>query len=257
MKQSAQKTKKYALIVLSVILLALLQLNVVISYLMDHKNRNNVFALGNVRLELTEEGFPSEASERIMAPRRIIPKDPRVANTGSVGEYVFLAIEVPYDELILVDEETNQILDNRQKLPRELFHVISKSTNARSVKDTAGFSADFTVTDTGEFSYDPSWVFLKATENTTAKTHTYYFGYAALLQPGSEKTEPLFEEIRLRNFLEGELSQEIPRTVEVSAFGIQSEELLNHVTVADSAHATKEELRQIFALYEKQEVRQS
>ena len=67
------------------------------------------------------------------------------------------------------------------------------------------------------------------------------------------ETSTLFDKIQMRNVLEGELPKNTDQSVLVSAYGIQSEELLNNVTVEDNKNVTVSELRAIFSLYEKQE----
>ena len=59
--------------------------------------------------------------------------------------------------------------------------------------------------------------------------------------------------MQLRNILEGELPQGDVQTVDVSAYGIQAEELLNYIEVSDPKKVTKEELTAIFNLYQNQE----
>ena len=64
-------------------LVAALFINLTLSYLVENKNRDNVFALGNVRLLLSEENFPQDDNDRILVPKGIIQKDPKLTNIGS------------------------------------------------------------------------------------------------------------------------------------------------------------------------------
>ena len=78
-----KNTRRFAVILMSAFLAAALFINLTLSYLVVNKNRDNVFALGNVRLLLSEENFPQDENDRILAPKGIIQKDPKITNIGS------------------------------------------------------------------------------------------------------------------------------------------------------------------------------
>lgn len=242
--------KKYALIILSAILTAALIVNFSISYLLANKDRNNVFALGNVRLELLEDEFPDNRDDKIIAPKCIVPKNPKVINSGASDEYVFLRVVVPICEVQLVDEATNKP-DNKGSVYREIFDILCEQSYVSANADLS----DFTVKDVGRFDCHSEWKLIFASEDNTEHTHTYIFGYSSLLTAsvGMNETSTLFDKIQMRNVLEGELPKNTDQSVLVSAYGIQSEELLNNVTVEDNKNVTVSELRAIFSLYEKQE----
>lgn len=244
------RKKLYAIASMTLILLAGLMLNLTISYLIDSEYRDNVFAVGEVRLALFEDHYPSADEDRILAPKGMIPKDPRIVNNGVSNEYVFMSVTVPMWETRMVDETTLKITGDGKKL-REIFDLHSDSSSAAAVPANAAF----TITDTAEFTYDTGWLFLKSEEDPTAKTHTYLFGYTALLEPktGSNSTTCLFDRLQLRNVLEGELPVDVVQEVVVKAYGIQSDQLLNHVTIADSSHVTEAELNSIYEIYRQQE----
>ena len=70
MKPKEKTTKnsiKTAVILMSSFLAAALLINLTLSYLVVNKNRDNIFALGNVSLLLSEDNFPDNEEDRIMA----------------------------------------------------------------------------------------------------------------------------------------------------------------------------------------------
>ena len=131
----------------------------------------------------------------------------------------------------------------------EIFNFISNDTSANTVS-ISGFTYD----NTGSFGYDSKWELIDSSEDTANYTHTYLFGYSSLLTADiSNSTTTLFDKMQLRNILEGDLPSDATQTVRIEAYGIQAEELLNNVTVNDTANVTKAELTAIFELYKNQE----
>lgn len=250
MKLEKGSYKHILLLLFSVMLVIALHSQMTLSYLISTKERDNVFGLGNVRLSLTETEFPEKEEDRILAPLGMIPKNPVVTNTGVNDAYVFLAVTVPYAAVTLVNDDNE--IDSSGKINRELFRLLSDGAEPMTITDDQ--TAHFTVTETGNSTYDRKWVLIQAVEDQETATHTYYFGYSAMLVP-SESTTALFDRLQLRNILEGELPDNITQAVVISAYGIQSEALLHQVTVQDTAQVTKTELVRIFELYATQEGR--
>ena len=247
-KKNVKSKSKSAVILMSAFLVAALFINLTLSYLVKNKNRDNVFALGNVRLLLSEENFPQDENDRILAPKGIIQKDPKITNIGSTDDYVFLKVIVPLCNVRIVYEATNKII-NHEKAYMEIFNFISNGTAANTVS-----ASGFTYYNTGIFGYDSKWVLIDSSEDTANYTHTYLFGYSSLLTADiSNSTTTLFDKMQLRNILEGDLPSDVTQTVRIEAYGIQAEELLNNVTVNNTANVTKAELTAIFELYKNQE----
>lgn len=251
--------RKVAVLLLAVFLIMSLTMNTSLSYLIRERVRNNVFGLGRVELTLVEDSFPKEESQRLLSPKSVVPKNPHIVNTGTTREYVYLEVTVPYAKVLLVNDTGEQI--HKPAFPErhdcELFDLVSTADSTVTGVETTDFTKDFTVTDNGHFEYENHWTFLRSTENLTDKTHTYLFGYDCLLMPdsGHNTTTNLFDHVQFRNILEGDLPENTLVSVVVNAYGIQSEELLNHITVADTEHITPQELRAIYRLYENQEGR--
>lgn len=249
MNNKKKRSKRFIIGMTSAVAAAVLVVGVTISYMIASTGKDNVFSLGDVKLTLTEDNFPSSIEDRIMAPKGIVEKDPCVINTGSSEQYVFLKVTVPLAEVQIVNENDNKINESG-KAYREIFNIISSDSAALSV--ASGDS--FTVTDRGSFSYNSKWRFLKSYEDLTNNTHTYVFGYSELLPWGSDNvTESLFDKIQLRNILEYEITETDIESVRVNAYGIQAKELLNNVRISDTSNATAQELTAVYALFEKQE----
>ena len=229
-EKNLKNTRRFAVILMSAFLAAALFINLTLSYLVVNKNRDNVFALGNVGLLLTEDNFPQDENDRILAPKGIIQKDPKLTNIGSTDEYVFLKVIVPLCNVRIVNETTNKIVDNK-KAYMEIFD-----------------------NNIGSFGYNSKWILIDSSEDTANYTHTYLFGYSSLLTgDSSDSTTALFDKMQLRNILEGDLPSDVTQTVRIEAYGIQAEELLNNITVSNTENVTKSELTAIFDLYKNQE----
>lgn len=251
MKEKKLSPAMYAVSIMAILLAIALLIHQAISYLIVNRYRDNVFALGNVKLLLTEDAFPQDSNSRIIAPKGIVPKNPKLMNTGTTNEYVFLKVTVPFCNVQIVREDTKKI-DDSGKIYREIFDLLSNDPDAVTVT----VPNQFTVQDIGHFSHHPKWILLKTEENTIDHTHSYLFGYTSLLfsVAGENETPTLFDCLQMRNILEGELPTDVTQSVSVVAYGIQSEELLDHVRVADTQNVTLAELKAIFALYDNQEV---
>ena len=247
-EKNLKNTRRFAVILMSAFLAAALFINLTLSYLVVNKNRDNVFALGNVGLLLTEDNFPQDENDRILAPKGIIQKDPKLTNIGSTDEYVFLKVIVPLCNVRIVNETTNKIVDNK-KAYMEIFDFISNDTSSQTVSVSG-----FTYNNIGSFGYNSKWILIDSSEDTANYTHTYLFGYSSLLTgDSSDSTTALFDKMQLRNILEGDLPSDVTQTVRIEAYGIQAEELLNNITVSNTENVTKSELTAIFDLYKNQE----
>lgn len=98
---------------ISVLTLAIL-ISTAYALFSDHKTADNMFTVGNIRMELRETKWVNENSSRVdsnrvesdgsavyktppMLPGEYITKDPLIANTGKNPAYVFMSIKIPYD----------------------------------------------------------------------------------------------------------------------------------------------------------------
>ena len=257
MKSGGKWAKVIGLSVLAAVIVVALMVNTTISYIVRKKTAHNVFSVGVAELTVEEESFPEEEEDRWMVPKSVLPKNPRLKNTGTTSVYAFAEVTVPYDKVQLVMDEGEYMNrpDPQGQKEQELFHLLSDDENAVAGHDTVGFTNGFTVTAVGTFTYGHNWVFLQSFEDTANKTHTYLFGYSSLLttDPEHNTTDTIFDKIQLRNILEGELSENPVKTISVQAYAVQAEELQANITVLDPEHLSRSELMDIYGLYQTQE----
>lgn len=138
-------------------------------------------------VKVTEPEWEEEKG-RELTPGSVIAKDPTVVNTGKNEAWVFLKVQIPIREIVLVDVETKR---KQERAKAELFSF-SSTENWKLVEKSA----------------DGKWV-------------NYIFGYRSPLRAGG-KTEPLFREVTLVNYLEGELDDSEALMIPIEAMAIQS-----------------------------------
>ncbi|MDO4344320.1 MAG: Camelysin metallo-endopeptidase [Eubacteriales bacterium] len=134
----------------------------------------NTVTMGSVKIRLEEPAWKQEAALGLEAGASV-HKDPYVVNTGKNSAWIFLKVLVPVRTIRLVE---------------------ASSGRKTEAKKTELFS----------FNSGEEWQMLEKTE--TSETVQYVYGYRQLVKPG-QKTSPLFEYVKLANYLEGELSGEI------------------------------------------------
>lgn len=244
-------------IVLSAILLVLMIVGTTISYLVRKKTVDNLFSVATVELTVKEDEYPEDEQSRFVVPKSFMPKNPQLVNTGSTSLYAFAKVTVPYEDVILISDQGENINmpDPSGKKERELFNLFSNDNNAVSGTDTEGFFSGFTVTDTGFISYNHNWIFISSEEDTENKTHSYLFGYNSVLMPesGYNSTETIFDKIQLRNVLEGSYGGSITKKITIDAYSLQSEELRGNIEIADPTNLTKTEIISLYTIYHNQE----
>ena len=221
------------------------------------KTADNIFSVGLAELTVKEDNYPENEEDRFAVPNSFVPKDPRIVNTGTVDIYVFARVTVPCGEAVPVISggENANLPDPDGARLMELFNIISEARDKQNGADTDGFAQDFTITDTGAFSYQSKWIFLSCEEDIRKKTHSYLFGYGSLLTAGDSgsSTTTIFDKVQLRNILEGSLPADTVAEISIDAFGIQSDELRGSLEIADPRSLTKQELEGILTYYRNQE----
>lgn len=122
-----------------------------------------------------------------LLPGSTVPKNPTAVNTGTSDAWMFLRISVPVKHIALVN---------------------TQSRRKEEAADVPLFS----------FTASKDWELI---EQTPAKGRVdYVYGYRKILKP-QEKTTPLFEEVRLVNYLEGELTADEVLEIPAEALAIQ------------------------------------
>lgn len=133
----------------------------------------NVFSTGSVGVQVKEENWNPDKNGPIH-PGQVVEKDPVAENTGDQAAWVFLNVEIPMDNIRIVDPGT------KKKLERQIREIFT-------------FQAD-----------EENWE-LVAAEKIGDKAR-YVYGFKRLLEPG-EKTSPLFSQVKAVNFLDGEMDK--------------------------------------------------
>ncbi len=161
---------------------------------------SNNITVGDVNTTLTEPNWKPDDGKNI-EPDKNIPKDPKIRNTGSNPCYVYLQITVPKSEVRLVIDE--EMLSSKQNT--ELF----------------------------TYSVNSDWEEISTnTSNSNYNVHIY--AYTKEVLSSNEETSSIFNSIKLKNVLEGELDSKKEYIVNVRSYAIQSDKLrIDGVTTKD------------------------
>lgn len=184
-----KKYKKHVIaLVLGWMLLGTASAGMTYAYLStDPGTRVNVFTVGDIEIELSEEHWkPEEAGE--LHPGEKTGKDPVIQNTGLNDAYVFLEVAVPMRDFSIVNEEGIK--------------------TDRSIREIFVYEADL-----------DAWELIDHSVKSGKSVCVY--GYRDILQPDCT-TSPLFTDISTVPYLEGSLNAEEIFTVEVTAKAIQN-----------------------------------
>lgn len=229
-ESNSRKSKKLpALVAVLLVCVAVIGIGVgaTIAYFTDKTEVENVFTFGDVDIIPREPNFPPDDTPD--TPNEETPKDPMIANTGSQAAIVFMEVQVPVEDVILVDAngglkdqyfDSNGAVDKSKMAPAELFRFYS---------DAAATEKD------GENTYNSKWVLLSKTEGKAAGEYTtYLFGYSKMLPASDEpfssssdinafpNTESLFDRVRMRNYLEGTLDTSKVYSIVINSYAIQA-----------------------------------
>ena len=232
--ESESKTRKKklsgsALIALLMVCVVAIGIGVgaTIAYFTDKTEVENVFTFGDVDIIPREPNFPPNDPPK--TPNEETPKDPMIANTGSQAAIVFMEIQIPIEDTILVDAngglnaqyfDKNGAVDKTKMTAEELFWFYSDAAATKAV---------------GENTYNSKWVLLSKTEGKTAGEYTtYLFGYSKVLAASDEpftgssdinefpNTESLFDRVKIKNYLEGTLDITKTYNIVINSYAVQA-----------------------------------
>ena len=201
----------------------------------------NQFTVGKVDLKI-EEKFDKE---KTLSAGEKIQKQPWVKNTGTVDQLFFVELYVPCMEVTFLDTDGQRIAPDGTTPPLtaadyrrmgEIFDLIAEGDPEKAYLTTP----DASLLQTCELSYntgttaDAGWIYLDQTQTAvTFKNkagfqdgtyNAYLFGYSGAVGAG-HKTIPLFDELRLRSFIDAEVDTEALAQVSVVAYTLQADEL--------------------------------
>lgn len=147
----------------------------------------NKFTPGSIDVDLKEDQWKPEEGKNLN-PREVVAKDPTVENTGDNEEWVFLRVDVPVKNIHVVDSTTHR---------------------KQAAADTELFS----------FTADTGWEQISK-EVSDGYAH-YVYGYKTVVKPG-EKTSALFDEVKMVNYLEGDIDKDEELKIPIETVAIQS-----------------------------------
>ena len=237
----------------------LILIGVSLAYFNDHEVKDNEITIGNVSIKLSEGGFdPTETYEVIPGTR--VVKAPKLKNTGSKDEFVFMRITVPKaDGLTLLNESSDpsdssvkrgQPKSGLSSAPQQLFKLIADRPTPDTVKSVpavAGMDIDFTYhSDTAAGNTVDGWTLLNV-DRTSSEYDEYVFGYNKKLAP-TDETVTLFDAVQLKSFIDGEVSGNTE--IGVKCYGIQADNLKPSESGVDltAEHLDEASLRAVYTI---------
>ena len=191
----------------------------ILAYFTDKVHVDTTFTFGNVEIIPEEPDYPPDDPPD--TPNEETPKNPMIFNNGSEVCIVFMEVKVPVASFTLVSEDGAE----RSEVTEEVFWL--KANNGRD-----GENSFNDITNGG------NWVLLSHTESkTNGEYTTYLFGYQIALEGTDERienvldpspeelaklkhTEPLFDKVQIKNYLEGTLNGNY--SIIVNSYGIQA-----------------------------------
>lgn len=230
-----------ALVLATVGVLGFTGANTFMAYLTDNEATSNTFTIGKIQIDLEEENYPgnNDAGVTHIVPNQVIPKDPKVENTGANDAICFITVTVPTKNIITAADDGTR----NESAMTELFKTQSGD---------------------GEFGYGTSnsnWVLLSTeyddgtstmsntmTDDTKMVVRTY--GYIHKLAPNSS-TSTVFDNVKFANIIEEQLELNDSQNINVKASAIQATDIADIATNADTLSA--ETLKKVYDVYLKQQ----
>lgn len=231
-----QKTRKKQIIAVSAIsflIAAMIPLGVVLAMLTQNvESRANNFHFSNADIELIEEEWKKDTSERVVYPGAAYPKDPAVRNTGANDLYVYLMVKTPVATGISVVEDVKTGNDTREKItrpdkPYDLLQFVPSDKWALMID--SDYETDY---------YEEGY-------------HVRVYAYKETLKPGTT-TECLFNTVTFS----GDIMENQPQAgtvlqMPVTAYAVQAEYLAN----APENGTQMDVLKHAFETYNRQTAR--
>lgn len=213
-KKTAGKKNSKKKVVLSVCLAAALLITGAVAFMTATDSADNVFTVGNVKIDLTEPNWDETKAEDIISGQ-VIAKDPTVTNTGANNAYVYVMVEVPkVYKTDIVSQNAEGKWVTEEKSQYQLF--------------------DYAVND--------GWTLIDSKVTTKAdsdEAYNYYlYAYDTSVAPAGSVT--LFDEVKFANvtsnFINTVTGEEIvDLNINVTSYAIQSDFYGNEATDAESA----------------------
>lgn len=179
--------------VLAFAMIAVMMIGGISAYFTDGDTTTNTFTVGKVSLDLQEPNWNPDEAEDI-TPNQTIEKDPQILNDGINDEFVFLEVIVPYENVVVANEDGTK----KPAADTELYY----------------------------YTVNSGWAEIATIKNAADKTvtHLYVYGTAdkctALAKDATTPT--LFDTVTFVNLVEDQGLEEATLDIVINAYGIQT-----------------------------------
>ena len=197
--------KRISIIAAACVLVFTMVIGGTMMYLTDNDSATNTVTVGEVKIDLTE---PNWVDTNDVVPNQELPKDPQVTNTGVNDAIVFMTLQVPVENITLTADNGTK----GTKANSELFWF----------KDTADGAS------THANNFDSNWIHLDTRDigaDLSGTTRTYVFAYNTAVAK-NQTTNPLFDKIQVKNFIENEIAAGKAEQIELKSYAIQASNVL-------------------------------
>lgn len=193
MKEMMKNMRSMKAAVLAVAMIAVMMIGGISAYFTDGDTATNTFTVGKISLDLQEPNWDEDKATDT-TPNQTIQKDPQILNDGINDEFVFLEVIVPYENVVVANEDGSK----------------------KAAADTELYS----------YTVNSGWVEIGASKDTANKTVTHLYAYGtsdkcAALKAG-EKTGSLFSTVTFANIVEDQNLEETTLNIIINAYGIQT-----------------------------------
>jgi len=188
------------------------------AFFTETEYRANSITVGEVKIEIKED-----YTEQVVYPNESVEKNPSVKNVGKNEAYVFIEVDIPKAEVILLDDDGQLLNATTPKSVQELFQMIAEKSGTETDANIK------IVPNNDSFSYHDKWVLLSDKTISTQKDYnTYVFAYSEPLKRNNT-TSVLFDKVQLKKFIDSEASAQNKENpvvkIDVRAYAIQSDNL--------------------------------
>ena len=179
--------------VLAFAMIAVMMIGGISAYFTDGDTATNTFTVGKISLDLQEPNWDEDKAKDI-TPNQTIKKDPQILNDGINDEFVFLEVIVPYENVVVANEDGTR----KPAADTELYYYTVNNGWAEiaTIKDAA----------------------------TKTVTHLYVYGTAdkCTALKKDVTTPTLFDTVTFVNLVEDQGLEEATLDIVINAYGIQT-----------------------------------
>ena len=197
---------KKKVIIAAIVLALVLSIGGVLAYFSDSATATNTFTVGKVKITLTEPTWTSTGAAKAahVLSNQLIEKDPTITNSGENDAYVFIKVTIPKETIVVEAQDGSGSATTGTEQP--LFDLIDSA---------------------GAVGVNSGWELMTTTQVTGATEYIYSYSSSntmtALAKNAS--TPALFTKIRFANVQENWGVENTTKTVEVTGYAIQTENL--------------------------------